>query len=129
MIARAQARINRYQFIDPMSTSMAAEHRFTAVCCQARRQFRIAKHRTQMAFHLRPIACHQKIFARSEQPLAVLPWRADQRDTASKRFEWANGRNPRQSLGIGLSLHVHRDPETAEEFGHPEIREPTTVFD
>src|SRR5579871_2961959 len=92
-------------------------------------QRRATEHRAQMIRHLRSVPRQQVILSRREQPFAVAPWRRDQRNPASQRFENADRRNTWKRTCIGPAWNVYRDPVSRKYLRDPVIREPAAVLD
>src|SRR4051812_14813448 len=83
---------DRQQFVDTMRARVTLADRPQASGPQPRRQLRIGQDCLQMPPHLPTVTGQQVIPARLEEPLVVVPRRADERNAARQRLEGTDGR-------------------------------------
>src|SRR5690349_1754694 len=100
-----------------MAAAMPRQDRAPAALGKRRRVVGLIEQKPQLPRHLGAVARDQEILAWRKQAFGVVPWRADQRDTASQRLEDAYRGYARERLSIRTTRHVHGDMVTGKNLG------------
>ena len=87
-------------------------------CRERAREVPIAQHRGKLPGHRLAVARDQEVLA-AEQPLLVVPGRADQRNAAGERLEHADRGDAGKRRDIGTPWHVDGDAVMGEHLPAP----------
>src|SRR4029078_7805786 len=120
-------RDDRHQFVHSMSARVTGANASKAVPGQIARHFFVTQKREYLPLHVGAVFCYEKIAAWLEKIFGVMPWRTNERNSASESFKRTNGGNAQEETYVRTQRHTPRHPKTRKNFRNAIIGYPAAV--